>query len=179
PVVARILGAVESLLIVALLGVVGIFVALIASRGEGRFPASQINQLPEWVAPHRAGTERDSFLYDDTGIWPLIPDSYNSPNPVHRFGAQVLIGLIRYVPTLRNNLGALCTLIAMGLILVVLIEIVSIWRRAVVARAATDVATALRKQIHRQMYRLGQSSLPTEGVGPVINLWTREVNDIR
>ena len=29
------------------------------------------------------------------------------------------------------------------------------------------------------MYRLGQSSLPTEGVGPVINLWTREVNDIR
>ena len=29
------------------------------------------------------------------------------------------------------------------------------------------------------MYRLGQSSLPTEGIGPVINLWTREVNDIR
>ena len=41
------------------------------------------------------------------------------------------------------------------------------------------MATALRRQIHRQMYRLGQSSLPTEGVGPVINLWTREVNDIR
>ena len=45
--------------------------------------------------------------------------------------------------------------------------------------SATDVATSLRRQIHRQMYRLGQSSLPTEGVGPVINLWTREVNDIR
>ena len=36
-----------------------------------------------------------------------------------------------------------------------------------------------RRQIHRQMYRLGQSALPTEGVGPVINLWTREVNDVR
>ena len=47
------------------------------------------------------------------------------------------------------------------------------------AAVATDVATALRRQIHRQMYRLGQSSLPTEGIGPVINLWTREVNDIR
>ncbi len=44
---------------------------------------------------------------------------------------------------------------------------------------ATDVATSLRRQIHRQMYRLGQSSLPTEGIGPVINLWTREVNDVR
>ena len=47
------------------------------------------------------------------------------------------------------------------------------------ARAATEVAATLRRQIHRQMYRLGQSSLPTEGVGPVINLWTREVNDVR
>jgi ABC-type multidrug transport system fused ATPase/permease subunit len=178
-VIARILGTVESLLIVALLGVIGLFVALIASRGEGRFPAGRIDRLPEWVKPHRVGSERDFYLYDDTGIWPLIPDSYNSPNLVHQFGAQVLIRLIQIVPTLRNNLGALCTLIAMGLILLILIEIVSIWRRAVVARAATDVATALRKQIHRQMYRLGQSSLPTEGVGPVINLWTREVNDIR
>ena len=98
---------------------------------------------------------------------------------MHRFGARVLIGLIRALPTLRNNLGALGTLLAVGLILLVLIEIVSVWRRMVIARAATDVATALRRQIHRQMYRLGQSSLPTEGVGPVINLWTREVNDIR
>ncbi len=178
-VIARVLGAIESLLIVALLGVVGIFVALIASRGEARFPGERINRLPEWVKPHLAGEERGSFLYDDTGIFPLIPDSYTSPNPVHRFGARVLIVLLRVVPTLRNNLGALCTLLAAGLILLVLIMIVSMWRRAVVARAAVDVATALRKQIHRQMYRLGQSSLPTEGVGPVINLWTREVNDIR
>jgi ABC-type multidrug transport system fused ATPase/permease subunit len=29
------------------------------------------------------------------------------------------------------------------------------------------------------MYRLGQSSLPTEGTGPVVNLITREVNDVR
>ena len=29
------------------------------------------------------------------------------------------------------------------------------------------------------MYRLGQSSLPTEGTGPVVNLFTREVNDVR
>ncbi len=83
------------------------------------------------------------------------------------------------MPTLRNNLGALYTMLALGLILLVSIVVVSIWRRTVVARAASDVAASLRRQIHRQMYRLGQSSLPTEGVGPVINLWTREVNDIR
>ena len=83
------------------------------------------------------------------------------------------------LPTLRNNLGALGTLLAVGLICLILIAIVAQWRRQVTAAAATEVATTLRRQIHRQMYRLGQSSLPTEGVGPVINLWTREVNDIR
>ena len=67
----------------------------------------------------------------------------------------------------------------MGLICLILIAVLSQWRRQVAARAATEVATTLRLQLHRQMYRLGQSSLPTEGVGPVINLWTREVNDIR
>ena len=76
-------------------------------------------------------------------------------------------------------MGALATLLALGLVCVMLIAFVAIWRRTVIARAATDVAATLRRQIHRQMYRLGQSSLPTEGVGPVINLWTREVNDIR
>jgi ABC-type multidrug transport system fused ATPase/permease subunit len=49
----------------------------------------------------------------------------------------------------------------------------------VLAEAVSALATALRRQIHRQMYRLGQSSLPTEGTGPVVNLFSREVNDIR
>ncbi len=179
PMIARILGVIESLLIVAMLGVVGLFVALLASRGEARFPAERAGELPAWVEAHRSGTDRDDFLFDDTGIFPLYPDSYLSGNIVHRLGAQVLIGMTRVMPTLRNNRGALGTLLATGLILLVLIVLVSSWRRRAVARASSEVATALRRQIHRQMYRLGQSSLPTEGVGPVINLWTREVNDVR
>jgi len=46
-----------------------------------------------------------------------------------------------------------------------------------VATVATDRATSLSRQIHRQMYRSATVVLPTEGVGPIINLWTREVND--
>ncbi len=179
PMIARILGVIESVLIVAMLGVVGLFVALLASRGEARFPAERVGELPAWVEAHRSGTDRDDVLFDDTGIFPLYPDSYLSGNIVHRLGAQVLIGMTRVMPTLRNNRGALGTLLAMGLILLVLIVLVSSWRRRAIARASSEVATALRRQIHRQMYRLGQSSLPTEGVGPVINLWTREVNDVR
>ena len=56
-VTARILGVVQSLLIVALLGVIALFVALMASRGEARFPRARIDRLPEWVtaAPRRRG----------------------------------------------------------------------------------------------------------------------------
>lgn len=178
-IIARVLGTVQSLLIVALLGVIGLLVALMASRGEARVPSSRVKDLPDWLVAHHSGEDRGYVLYDDVGIIPLIPDSLSSENPVHRAGAQALILLTRAVPTLRNNLGALGTLLAAGLVLLVLIVIVSIWRRQAIARAATELAATFRRQIHRQMYRLGQSSLPTEGVGPVINLWTREVNDIR
>ena len=39
--IARALGFLQSLLIVVLLGVIALFVALLASRGEARFPSSK------------------------------------------------------------------------------------------------------------------------------------------
>ncbi len=83
------------------------------------------------------------------------------------------------VPTLRNDVGALATLLAGGLFLLLTLCMVAQFRRSVLAEAVSALATAFRRQIHRQMYRLGQSSLPTEGTGPVVNLFSREVNDIR
>jgi len=80
---------------------------------------------------------------------------------------------------LGNNRGALTTLLAVGLGLLVTLCVVAQARRSVLAEAVSSMATSLRSQIHRQMYRLGQSSLPTEGTGPVVNLFSREVNDIR
>ncbi len=176
---ARILGVIHSLLIVALLGILALFVALMSSRGEARVPKDRADQLPQWVSGHLLGQEGTFLVYRDTGIFPLIADNFASEYWIHRAEARVLNLLTAVLPALRNNLGALGTLLALGLICLILIAILSQWRRQVTARAATEVATTLRLQLHRQMYRLGQSSLPTEGVGPVINLWTREVNDIR
>jgi ABC-type multidrug transport system fused ATPase/permease subunit len=83
------------------------------------------------------------------------------------------------VPTLRNDLGSLTTLLAVGLVILWSLCLVAQLRRSVLAKAVSALAIALRRQIHRQMYRLGQSSLPTEGTGPVVNLFSREVNEIR
>ena len=178
-VIARVLGFVQSLVIVALLGVIALFVALLSSRGETRFPASKEHLLPAWVINRETGENQQYLLFDDTGIFPLIADNLQSKNPVHRAGAAVLNRATRAFAALRYNRSALTTLFALGSVCIVVLALVALWRRRVMATVATDVSTALRRQIHRQMYRLGQSSLPTEGIGPVINLWTREVNDVR
>src|SRR5260370_12738455 len=49
-VVARVLGFVQSLLLVALLGVIALFVAVMASRGEARFPSAMVPKLAPMVA---------------------------------------------------------------------------------------------------------------------------------
>src|SRR5271166_575290 len=83
-VIARVLGFVQSLLLVALLGVIALFVALLASRGEARFPASKVDLLPKWAANRVSGEDQQLLLFDDTGIFPLIAGNLQSKNPVHR-----------------------------------------------------------------------------------------------
>src|SRR5215467_15625658 len=86
-VVARILGCVDSLLIVALLYILALLVALLAFRGEARFPASRKDSLPQWVSIRTERVLHDStgqapelLVFDDTGIFPLIAENLLSPN---------------------------------------------------------------------------------------------------
>jgi len=177
-IVARVLGAIQSLLLLGLLGVICLFVALMASRGEARFPLGEASRLPAWAADQ--GVRDGEFLrFQDTGIFPLVANNLLDPNPVHRTGAWLVDRISAVLKPLRNNLGALTALLAIGLSFLLALSFVTQWRRRAMARVATELATTLRNQIHRQMYRLGQSFLPTEGIGPVANIWTREVNDIR
>jgi len=173
-----VLGAIQSLLLLGLLGVICLFVALMASRGEARFPLGEASRLPAWAADQ--GVRDGEFLrFQDTGIFPLVANNLLDPNPVHRTGAWLVDRISAVLKPLRNNLGALTALLAIGLSFLLALSFVTQWRRRAMARVATELATKLRNQIHRQMYRLGQSFLPTEGIGPVANIWTREVNDIR
>ena len=176
--VARVLGAIQSLLLLGLLGIICLFAALMASRGEARFPLTEAGRLPAWIVDQ--GIRDGEFLrYRNTGIFPLVMNNLLDRNPVHRAGAWLVYWISAILTPLRNNLGALATLLAIGLLFLLALSFLTQWRRRVIARVATELATTLRHQVHRQMYRLGQSSLPTEGIGPVVNIWTREVNDIR
>ena len=109
---------------------------------------------------------------------PIVAANDSSRSITHRFAARVVATAIRLLPPLRNNSGALAALLASALAVAVAISLVAQARRSAVANASHEVAIALRRQIHRQMYRLGESSLPTDGTGPILNLFTREVNDV-
>ena len=69
---ARILGFVQSLLLVALLGILAIFVAVLASRGEARVPSNLVSKLPSWVISRASGEDARDMLFKDTGVFPLI-----------------------------------------------------------------------------------------------------------
>jgi ABC-type multidrug transport system fused ATPase/permease subunit len=176
---ARLLGVLHSLLVLKALLIGGLLASLVASRGEVWRPTGA-GADPRVVNTAPLATRADGqVLVGNSGILPLIVTGESSRNALHRTAAAILNFYYRLVPTLRNNRGALTTLMASSLGVFFVLSIVAQLRRTVIAQASLEAASTLRRQIHRQLYRLGQSSLPSEGTGPVLNLFTREVNDIR
>jgi ABC-type multidrug transport system fused ATPase/permease subunit len=177
---ANLLGVIHSLLVLLALLVGGAIAALVIARGETwHAPVAESTGSSSWLGPPVATRADQRVLHTGTGLYPIVANNADSPNYVYRMTARLVGGLLRRLPTLRNNLGALTTLLAFGLGVFFALSIVAQARRSAIALASQEVATNLRRQIHRQLYRLGQSSLPSEGTGSVMNLFTREVNDIR
>ena len=176
---ATILGVVHSLLIFKAILIGGALAALVASRGETWHAPLAEGELAGSYGEEIATRPDGRVLLAKTGLLPVVEANAESRNLVHRASANVLAFFMRRMPTLRNNQGALLTLLASGLAVFFTLSIVDHLRRSAIASASLEAATALRRQVHRQLYRLGQSSLPSEGTGPVMNLFTREVNDIR
>ncbi len=174
---ANLLGIIHSLLILSALLVGGGLAALVDSRGEAWHAPD--SKAPSWLTNAVAIRGEKLVQYVGTGLYPIVARNEDSRNFAHRSAARFVEILLRRFATLRNNVGALTTLLATGLGIFFALSLVDQARRAAIASAGLEVATNLRRQIHRQLYRLGQSSLPSEGTGPVMNLFTREVNDIR
>ncbi len=177
---AKILGVVHSLLILKAILIGGTLAALVATRGEVWLAPQADGESPGLNGqPIATSNDGGKILLTRTGLQPIVVANQDSRDHVHRASSRFLGFFLRRMPTLRNNQGALLTLLASGLGVFFTLSIVDLLRRSAMARASLEAATTLRRQIHRQLYRLGQSSLPSEGTGPVMNLFTREVNDVR
>lgn len=181
------LAALQALLALSLAVVLGLIVALAATRGVTRLTRAQLTDpahpLPGWLTdplpiPDLAAGAA-VLPVPDTGLYPLVPVGRASANPLHRAMASVLDAAIAVFRPLRDNRSALVTLVMLGLVLLLAWFAAALARRRLSIAEVARAVEGVRGQLHRQMYRLGQSYLPAEGVGPVLNIFTRDVNELR
>lgn len=173
----RFLAVLESALLLALLGVLGLVFALLTTRGISEVRGGE---APPWLRSRMPAPAFGPVRIHDTGLSPIVVEKTRPSTPLlHRTLARGLRRVVSSIPPLQTNLSALLLLLATALALLLAAVGVGRLRRARIVEAAVDAAETLRNQAHRQIYRLGQSALPNEGIGPVLNLFTREVNDVR
>jgi ABC-type multidrug transport system fused ATPase/permease subunit len=176
---AQAAGVIQSLLLLCLLVVGGLLLYLVISRGEVRIYGRQYPSTPKWLQAQVPARFTPEHTVRDSGLYPVVANNQDSRNPVHRwFARRVRSAQIRLEP-LQSNTRSLLLLLAIAVGLILLVSLTDQLRKAWVAEAVSRVATGLRHQIHRQVYRRGQSALPTEGIGPVLDLFTRDVNEVR
>jgi ABC-type multidrug transport system fused ATPase/permease subunit len=175
---AAVLAVLDALLCLSLLVVGGLLADLLVSRGVTHLPESR--PAPAWLASRVPATRTSDVWVPDTGLTGLIADNRGPDSPwLHRVGVGLLSGVVARVPALQTNRGALFALLVVTLVLLVLLLLLYIARGRIMTRLGVEAGSSLRRQIHRQLYRLGQSALPNQGVGPVLDLFTYEVNDVR
>jgi ABC-type multidrug transport system fused ATPase/permease subunit len=120
----------------------------------------------------------DVWVLTNGGLTPTAVANLQSQSPARRLWGFLIRSQIRWIPALGTNGGALVFLTGAALTVLAVLSLVVRIRRSLVASLSGAVATNLRRLIHRQIYRLGQTALPVEGTGPVINMFTRDVNDV-
>ena len=176
---AHAFSAVQALLLLLLLGVGGLLLDLIVSRGEVRLAPAQSSRVPRWLQGQVPVDPVGSFTIRNSGLYPVAARNEEAPNPFHAWFGRFVRSAIHSLMPLRSNQGALLALLAAALALILTLTLLDQARRAWTSEAVGLAATSLRHQLHRQVYRRGQSSLPSEGIGPVVDLFTKDVNEVR
>ena len=161
-VAAHAVGAAQVLLIPAMLIVGGLIAALIVSD-----PAEEV------VALRGVGGASLATLSlrtaDGAGAGPALGDEDGTD--------AILLPLYDAREAAARGMLAVLLSVWLGLLLgFVLLELL---RRRLACRVAAETTAAIRRQVHRQMYRFGLSALPNEGIGPVVDLFTREIDEVR
>ena len=190
----RALAVLQALLVLLLAIVMGLVLNLADHKGVTHLESTHLEpgpfaELPAWLRDRLppldqldaidSGDKKLALTVPETGLYPVVANTALSSDPVHRVTAGILDGLLRRFRPLRENQGALISLMIIGLVVLLLIGLVARLRHRLAVGASLQAANGLRNHLHRQMYRFGQTALPREGVGPAINLFTRDVNEVR
>ena len=169
----------STVLLVFGLIVLGLMTDLLITGGRLMIPESALPDLTAFIGEevfsetgHPPANHAGELVYDDRGLLPTVwrfRERY--------FGPVLGIAYRRFSP-LRTNEKALLTLVAIIALLGWMRSMLESQARILLMRTGLDIATKLRRSIHRQTLRLGPSDLEGTSCGQAMQLFTAETDRI-
>lgn len=181
PLAACVCFAASSLLLCVGLVDLFLFVDLLVHRGQLTIARSEQAELtgliPQDILAAGAGDaplpESGEITYENRGLLPTAWERRRS------FLKPVLVAAYCRFSPLRNDQQALLTLVAAAALIGWLWSMLESRARILLLNAGLDVATRLRRSIHRQTLRLGPSDLEGRSNEQALQLFTTEVDRLR
>ncbi|MCS7014611.1 MAG: ABC transporter ATP-binding protein/permease [Gemmatales bacterium] len=173
-------------LILLLLGLTGLFLALVVSRGQ--LETEQRQSFLEQNEEHRrwleqvlrSEEERQHFLeqlknHEGVGLLALAWSAHQRQT----IWEPVLVGMVRAWPWTRHNWSVMVALLVGALTTAVLrwgLQLLVHWSAA---GAASEAATRFRRSVYLQTLRLGSLLLKRQGSNQAISVFTRHVEAVQ
>lgn len=152
----------------ALLTVLLLLGHLLQSGGRLTLAAAQKAEFEELT-----GLAATSQSLDNLGLGAVVWTARNEP------WGDLLAAIYRGIPALHTNLAALATLLGTFFVLALLFSFLLAMSKSRAARAGLEVATRLRRNLHRQALRVGPGDLLEADRRRVHDLFTADVETIR
>jgi ATP-binding cassette, subfamily B, bacterial len=165
-------GGAAAILLTALLLLVPLLAELLATRGSLTVPIAE-RQIVESLNTKPPVVEVKFAHFDNCG---LLPTAWRLRNS--QVGPLVQ-NLYITIPALRNNIGALLSIVGIGLLLSIFAAAAIYWLDISIHRNASIAACRLRRQIHAQSHQLGASDLFVRRKLSSIDLFTKDTESLR
>lgn len=184
----RFLSVLVGLITLSILGLGVLLLGHLYYHGVARLGTDAVSTsraVPAWLGLPAQTASWGRLELRGTGLYPLVVEHQDSPNPIHRTFARLLDRILAgnwpgsNGNPLRTNEGALRVLLAAALISVLLLAVVRQLRDRALIRTATDLVSTLRGQLHRHVYRIGLTNIPGITGGGVADRFIRELDEVR
>lgn len=170
--VTGLLSVLSSLLLVALLLVMGLAAELLVTRGSLAVPTAEGLAAAE-LAGEPSTMVNGTLVYKNRGMLPVVWRLRGTPR------GAVLRALYERLPALRSNYAALFTLALVGLSIAAARSLSQYLRELAIQHAAQRVVTELRRAIYRQAMQLESTVASRGGAATAVELFGHTAETVR
>jgi len=170
--VTGLLSVFSSLLLVALLLVMGLAAELLVTRGDLRVADGQRARVVE-LAGEPTSTSDGVLIYENRGLLPIVWRLRDKAR------GAILRSAYDQVPALQSNYSALFALAFVGLAIATTRSLLQYLRELAIQHAAQGVVTELRRAIYRQAMQLESTAVLRGRSATAVELFSTAAETIR